>query len=56
MKYEIGVTDGFKMGEELHWGLTLSPPFFSFSFAAVLDSLTDEVGQKSLWTIMSDLY
>ena len=44
----IGVMDGFKLEVGLHQGSALSP----FSFAMVMDRLTDEVRQESLWTMM----
>ena len=39
MRYAAGVTDGFKVEAGLHQASALSP----FSFAMVMDRLTDEV-------------
>ena len=44
----IGVMDGFQVEVGLHQASALSP----FLFAMVMDRLTDEVRQASLWTIM----
>ena len=43
----LGLTDGFKVEVGLHQRLFLSP----FLFAMVMDTLTDEVRQDSLWMI-----
>ena len=40
--------DGFKMEVRLNQAWALSP----FLFAVVMDRLTDEVSQKSLWMMM----
>lgn len=42
------LTDGFKVEVGLHQGSALSP----FLFAMVMDRMTDEVRQKSQWTMM----
>ena len=44
----VGVTERFKVEVGLHQGLALSP----FLFAMVMERLTDEVLQKSPWTMM----
>ena len=43
-----GLTDSFKVKVGLHQGSALSP----FLFAMVMDTLTDEIRQKSPWTTM----
>lgn len=49
MRRAVGVTDGFKaMGS--HQGSAVSP----FLLAVVMDRLTDEVRQGSLWTMIAD--
>lgn len=48
---EAGVTDGFKVVVGLHKGSAMSP----FLCAVVIDGLTDEISQKSLWTMMYDV-
>ena len=47
VKCSVEVTDGFKVEMGLHQRSALSP----FLFDMVMDRLTDEVGQESLWTI-----
>ncbi|KAK3574173.1 hypothetical protein QTP86_003831 [Hemibagrus guttatus] len=44
----VGQTEEFKVEVGLHQGLALSP----FLFAIVMDQLSEEVRQKSLWTMM----
>ena len=44
----IGVTDGFKVEVGLHQGSSLNP----FLAAMVMDRLTSEVRQESLWMMM----
>eukprot|EP00064_Thunnus_orientalis_P007345 superscaffoldBa00000808_g7365 len=44
----VGVTDGFKVEVGLHQGSTQGP----FLFSMVMDRLTDEIRQKSPWTMM----
>ena len=44
----IGVTDGLKVDVKLDQELALS----SFLFCMVMDRLTDEVRQASLWTMV----
>ena len=44
----VGVMDGFEVEVGLHQGLALSP----FLFAVVMNKLTDEVRQQSLWMMM----
>jgi hypothetical protein len=44
----VGVTEEFKVEVGLHQGSALSP----FLFAIVMDRLTDDVRQKSPWTMM----
>lgn len=44
----VGVMDGFKVEVGLHQGSALS----SFLFAMLMDGLTDEIRQESLWTLM----
>lgn len=44
----VGVTDAFKVWVGLLQGSPLSP----FFFTVVMDRLTDEARQESLWTVM----
>ncbi|KAI5102802.1 polycomb group RING finger protein 5-A [Silurus meridionalis] len=48
VKCAVGTTDWFRVKVGLHQGSALSP----FLFAVVMDRLTDEVRQKSPWTMM----
>ncbi|KAI5613467.1 hypothetical protein C0J50_11355 [Silurus asotus] len=48
VKCAVGTTDWFRVKVGLHQGSALSP----FLFAVVMDRLTDEVRQKSSWTMM----
>ena len=48
VKCAVGVTDGFKVEVGLHQGSAMSP----FLFAMMMDRLTDEVRQESLWAMM----
>ncbi|KAI5627956.1 hypothetical protein C0J50_3222 [Silurus asotus] len=48
VKCALGTKDWFRVKVGLHQGSTLSP----FLFAVVTDRLTDEVRQKSPWTMM----
>ena len=47
----LGLTDGFKVEVGLHQRLFPSP----FLFAMVMDTLTDEVRQESLWMFADDI-
>ena len=44
----VGVTDGFNLEVGLHQGSAPSP----FLFAMVMNRMTGEVRQESLWTII----
>ncbi|KAK3570248.1 hypothetical protein QTP86_017126, partial [Hemibagrus guttatus] len=48
VKCAVGQTEEFKVEVGLHQGSALSP----FLFAIVMDQLSEEVRQESLWTIM----
>lgn len=44
----VGVTDGLKVGVGIHQGSSPSP----FLFVTVMERLTYEARQESLWTMM----
>lgn len=46
--FVVGVMDKFWVKVGLHQGSALSP----FLFAMVMDRLTDEIRQESLWTMI----
>ena len=48
MRCAVGITEEFKVEVGLHQGSALSP----LLFVMVMDRLTDEVSQESLWNIV----